>query len=175
MFLMTLIDDDDYREQFEKLYYKYNRIMYKVALDILQNHELAEDALSTAFLNISRNFSNISSFPSAKVKNYCIIVIKNAATDILRKEKRLITDHEAEYTEIADVENIETISDYNLLKKAISSLSDKEQEILYLRCIMNMSFREIGNILNIKEGTARQRMNQARNSLMKKIKGEDYV
>ena len=40
---------------------------------------------------------------------------------------------------------------------------------------MNMSFREIGNILNIKEGTARQRMTEARNSLMKKIKGEDYV
>lgn len=175
MFLMTLIDDDDDREQFERLYYKYNRIMYKAAMDILHSHELAEDALSTAFLNISRNFSNISSFPSAKIKNYCIIVIKNTAADILRKEKKFITDPETEYTEIADAENIETISDYNLLKKAISSMSDKEQEILYLRCIMNMSFREIGNILNIKEGTARQRMAQARNSLMKRIKGEDYV
>ena len=172
---MTAIGDDSDREQFEKLYHKYNRIMYKVAMDILHSHELAEDALSTAFLNISRNFSNISSFPPEKIKNYCVIVIRNAATDILRKEKRFITESEAEYTEIADVENIETISDYNLLKKAISSLSEKEQEILYLRCIMNMSFREIGNILNIKEGTARQRMSEARNSLMKKIKGEDYV
>ena len=172
---MTVIDDDDDREEFEILYHKYNRIMYKVAMDILHNHELAEDALSTAFLNISKSFSDISSFPSAKIKNYCVIVIRNAATDILRKEKRFITDHEAEYTEIADVENIETISDYNLLKKAIASLSEKEQEILYLRCVMNMSFREIGNILNIKEGTARQRMSEARNSLMKKIKGEDYV
>ena len=172
---MTVIDNDDNREGFEILYHKYNRIMYKVAMDILHNHELAEDALSTAFLNISRNFSDISSFPSAKIKNYCVIVIRNAATDILRKEKRFITESEAEYTEIADVENIETISDYNLLKKAISSLSDKDQEILYLRCIMNMSFREIGNILNIKEGTARQRMSEARNNLMKKIKGEDYV
>lgn len=172
---MTVIDDDSDREEFEILYHKYNRIMYKVAMDILHNHELAEDALSTAFLNISKSFSDISSFPSAKIKNYCVIVIRNAATDILRKEKRFITDHEAEYTEIADVENIETISDYNLLKKAIASLSEKEQEILYLRCVMNMSFREIGNILNIKEGTARQRMTEARNSLMKKIKGEDYV
>jgi len=172
---MTLIEDDDDREEFERLYHKYNRIMYKVAMDILHNHELAEDALSTAFLNISKSFSDISSFPSAKIKNYCVIVIRNAATDILRKEKRFITDYEAEYTEIADVENIETISDYNLLKKAISSLSDKDQEILYLRCVMNMSFREIGNILNIKEGTARQRMSEARNNLMKKIKGEDYV
>ncbi|MBQ7958445.1 MAG: sigma-70 family RNA polymerase sigma factor [Oscillospiraceae bacterium] len=172
---MTVIDDDDNREGFEILYHKYNRIMYKVAMDILHNHELAEDALSTAFLNISKNFSDISSFPSAKIKNYCVIVIRNAATDILRKEKRFITDYEAEYTEIADVENIETISDYNLLKKAIASLSEKEQEILYLRCVMNMSFREIGNIINIKEGTARQRMTEARNSLMKKIKGEDYV
>ncbi|MBR4093177.1 MAG: sigma-70 family RNA polymerase sigma factor [Oscillospiraceae bacterium] len=172
---MTVIDDDDNREGFEILYHKYNRIMYKVAMDILHNHELAEDALSTAFLNISKNFSDISSFPSAKIKNYCVIVIRNAATDILRKEKRFITDYEAEYTEIADVENIETISDYNLLKKAIASLSDKDQEILYLRCVMNMSFREIGNILNIKEGTARQRMSEARNNLMKKIKGEDYV
>ena len=172
---MTVIDDDDNREGFERLYHKYNRIMYKVAMDILHSHELAEDALSTAFLNISKNFSDISSFPSAKIKNYCVIVIRNAATDILRKEKRFITDYEAEYTEIADVENIETISDYNLLKKAIASLSEKEQEILYLRCVMNMSFREIGNILNIKEGTARQRMSEARNNLMKKIKGEDYV
>ena len=172
---MTAIGDDGGREQFERLYYKYNRIMYKVAMDILHSHELAEDALSTAFLNISRNFSDISSFSSEKIKNYCVIVIRNAATDILRKEKRFITESEAEYTEIADIENIETISDYNLLKKAISSLSEKEQEILYLRCIMNMSFREIGNILNIKEGTARQRMAEARNSLMKKIKGEDYV
>lgn len=172
---MTVIDNDSDRKQFEMLYYKYNRIMYKVAMDILHSHELAEDALSTAFLNISKNFSNISSFPSEKIKNYCVIVIRNAATDILRKEKRFIADHDAEYTEIADVENTETISDYNLLKKAISSLSEKEQEMLYLRCIMNMSFREIGNILNIKEGTARQRMSEARNSLMKKIKGEDYV
>ncbi|MBR6627254.1 MAG: sigma-70 family RNA polymerase sigma factor [Lachnospiraceae bacterium] len=172
---MTLIEDNDDREQFERLYHKYNRIMYKVAMDILHSHELAEDALSTAFLNISRNFSNISSFPSAKIKNYCIIVIKNAAKDILRKEKRFITVPETEYTEIADVENIETILAYNMLKKAISSLSDKEQEILYLRCIMNLSYSEIAHTLNIKEGTARQRMNQARNSLMKRIKGEDYV
>lgn len=148
--------------------------MYKVAMDILHNHEFAEDALSTAFLNISRNFSKISSFPSLKIKNYCIVVIKNTAKDILRKEKRIAADTEAEYTEIADTESIKTITDYKLLTEIIASLSDKEQEILYLRCILNLSFREIAHTLNIKEGTARQRMSQAQNSLMKKIKGELY-
>lgn len=174
MIYMILINDDD-REQFETVYNKYNRLMYKVAMNILHNHELAEDALSTAFLNISRIFSDISAFPQAKIKNYCIIVIKNAAIDILRHENKSDIEYDFEYTEIADTENIETISDYNMLKQAISSLTEKEQEILYLRCIMNLSFREIGNILNIKEGTARQRLAQARNSLIKIINGGNYV
>lgn len=158
-------------KQFEKIYNDYNRMMYMAAMNILKNHELAEDALQSAFLRISMNIKRISSFPSSKIKNYCMIVIRNSAKDILKKETKFNIDREADYSEIADTEDNYTITDYNMLKETITSLSENEQEILYLRCIMNLSFSEIAAALDIKENTARQRMHQARNSLLKKIKG----
>lgn len=157
---------------FETIYNDYNRMMYMAAMNILNNHQLAEDALQSAFLRISMNFQRISSFPSSKIKNYCMIVIKNSAKDILKKETRFNIDREADYTEIADIEDNDTITDYNVLKEIIASLSENEQEILYLRCIMNLSFSEIATTLDIKENTARQRMHQARSNLLKKNKGD---
>ena len=46
---------------FEKLYRKYYRLVYAVALDILKDSSLAEDAAAESFLKIARSFKKISS------------------------------------------------------------------------------------------------------------------
>ena len=47
---------------FEKLYRKYYRLVYAVALDILKDSSLAEDAAAESFLKIARSLRGAGSF-----------------------------------------------------------------------------------------------------------------
>lgn len=54
-FYMMLIDDEQNKSKFEKLYYEYRDRMMYVALSVLHNNEDAEDAVHNAFIGIAKN------------------------------------------------------------------------------------------------------------------------
>ena len=53
----------------EKLYLSYNKVMYKVAYGILNDHQLAQDAVQMAFVKIIDNVEKIDEV------DYIIILI----------------------------------------------------------------------------------------------------
>lgn len=52
LFLLEIIDTEDDRNKMELLYIKYQRLMFKVAKDILEDDYLAEDAVNDAFVKV---------------------------------------------------------------------------------------------------------------------------
>ena len=150
--------------QFEILYKNYNQLVYKIAFSILKNKENSEDVMQTVFTKICN--LKTKQLPSSKEATWLYAVTKNEALTFLRKENTYISLEEAynidtgkEYKELQDIVDTEK---YN---KIISGLSLKEKEIVSLKIVGELSFKEIARILNEPIGTVQWRYYKALNSL----------
>ena len=88
MIILMMIDTPEEKRKFTVLYEKYKFLMQKIAMDVLQDPYLAEDAVHNAFINLAKNIDNVGETDSTPTKRYLITITKNAAIDIYRKRKR---------------------------------------------------------------------------------------
>ena len=168
---LSLIDEEDDRMTFKDVYQKYNRLLYKIAFDILHSHYDAQDAVSDTFLYLAKKFRKFSGLPEEKFTSLIVIMVRGRAINIYRKNKKCIPLEEIE-SECAN-DDITDLVDTEHLRNIISSLSDYDKEVLYLKCVLGMSYKEMSGILSIKESSVRQRMMHARNALKKKLMQEE--
>ena len=138
--------------QFELLYKNYKLLVYKIAFSILKNKETSEDITQTVFTKIYS--LKKEKLPSSKEATWLYAVTKNEAISYYRKEKPNIA-----LEEVYDVSNetecryIQDIIEKEKYEKIISGLSLKEKEIVSLKIIGDLSFKEISRILNVPIGT----------------------
>lgn len=150
--------------QLEILYKNYNQLVYKIAFSILKNKENSEDVMQTVFVKIC-NLKK-EQLPSSKEATWLYAVTKNEALTFLRKEKTNISLEEAYNIDTGkECEKLQDIVDTEKYNKIISGLSLKEKEIVSLKIVGELSFKEIARILNEPIGTVQWRYYKALNSL----------
>lgn len=139
---------------FEKLYSKYNKLVYGIAFSILKNSQDAEDIVQIVFEKIYH--IDKSKLPTDKEASWLYTTTKNEAITLLRKRNNHL---ELEYIyEIEDENNeISEIISQDSYNRLISKLNDKEKEIVSLKILANLSFNEISNLLNEPIGTIKWR------------------
>ena len=139
---------------FEKLYRKYNKLVYGIAFSILKNSQDAEDIVQIVFEKICH--IDKSKLPTDKEASWLYTTTKNEAITLFRKRNNHL---ELEYTyEIEDENNeISEIISQDSYNRLISKLNDKEKEIVSLKILANLSFNEISNLLNEPIGTIKWR------------------
>ena len=138
-----IIDSPEEKRVFVVIYEKYRYLMMKVAHDVLKDNFLAEDAVHEAFIKIAHNMQNIHDVESVETKRYLIIVAKNAAIDIYRSRKKM---KEKMFID-------ELGEDAGPITYPV-----KYRDVFLLKYSNHMSNAEISKILNISEGTIRQRI-----------------
>lgn len=115
-------------------YEQYKTGLFRFALSILKDAHLAEDALQEAFVRLLQQ----NRLPDTeKAQAWLYRVIRNICYDVLRKRKR--DGIELSDSAATKGENWEFV-------ELISSLPQKEQEILALRFIGGFTHREIASI-----------------------------
>ncbi len=139
---------------FEKLYNRYNKLVYGIAFSILKNKEDSEDAVQTVFSKLY--VLEKDKLPTDKVGTWLYAVTKNEALLLLRKNNNdvgldTIYDLEDENNEIDKFINKDS---YNRL---INRLNQKEQEIVSLKILSNFTFKEIGELLGESANTIKWR------------------
>ena len=60
-----------------------------IPADILNDNQLAEDAVQEAFVRVAKHMENIGQPEETATKRYLITIAKHAAIDIYRKRNRL--------------------------------------------------------------------------------------
>lgn len=141
-------------ESFEKLYSKYNKLVYGIAFSILKNGQDAEDVVQTVFAKIYD--IDKSKLPTDKEASWLYTTTKNESITLLRKRNNHL-ELESIY-EIEDENNeISEIISQDSYNRIISKLNDKEKEIVSLKILAKLSFDEIANLLNEPTGTIKWR------------------
>ena len=172
MMYMALIDDENDKKAFEKLYYDNRILVYSIAMIILGNNALAEEAVSDAFLSIAKNFQTINKLNDHKKRKYIIITIRNASNMILRKEKNSLDDLPLDETIVSD-EDIANV-DFQILKKCMHDLNQTDKEIIYLRYTIGMDHKQISDTLCISQAASRKRLQKAKQTLKRLLEEEGY-
>ena len=162
---LSVIETDDLKSRFEELYIKYSQLMYAVAFKILKNNEDAEDAVHQSFLNIARHFDKVNNISRQDIKPYLAVVVRNAAINILRSNKR----HESVVQELSARDNTEVESfdnyGYNELVEAIKQLPQLYKDVLFLHYVEDFSVKETAEMLNLSKGTVYKRLERGKTIL----------
>ena len=131
----------------EELYKNYSKLVYGVIYSILKNTDETEDVLQNVFVKIFK--LDNEKLPTKSHLSWLYSVAKNETINYIKKHSKE-KNYESLY-EITDNDTeIEKVLDKEYFNKLIENLPPKQQEILSLKIISNLSFREIANILDIK-------------------------
>lgn len=131
-----------------ELYEQYKTGIFRFALSILRQSQLAEDALQETFLRLLSGRAN--PIPG-KEQAFLYRVARNICYDILRKRKR----------ETEEAQNQPAPTDRWEFLELIAPLSQKEQEIVSLKIIGGLTHAEIAKIIGTTTAGAKKRYERA--------------
>lgn len=156
---LQMIEGEQDKSKFEKIYLEYRNLMYYTAYNILKNNEDAEDAVHQAFVSIIENLEKIDEEVCPKTKSYVVIITERKAIDIYRNN--------AKWTDI-DVEDMGIcipLPGDNGLADALARLRPRYREVLLLRFYHGYTTKEIGDLFNMKSGSVNRLISRAKEAL----------
>jgi RNA polymerase sigma-70 factor (ECF subfamily) len=165
---------DGDRNAFNELVRIHARGVMNVIYRMCGDAQVAEDAAQETFI---RAWSHLGSFRvDMSLRNWLYRIALNTATDMLRKEKRILPGDVDDFF-LADPqpgpEGIYLQEERTaLVQAAIQSLPDASRAVLVLKEYEGLSYREIADALDIPIGTVMSRLNYARKTLKEKLEGQ---
>lgn len=161
---------------FEEIVKAYEKKVYSSALRMCKNVEDAEDIAQEAFLRLYKALPNFKG--DSSLSTYLYRITANLCVDALRKNSgaSVVSIYTAdedgeEYTiELPDgapspLEQLERKELAAAIREAIDELPDISREIIVLREIDGLSYKEIEETTGLEEGTVKSRLLRARRHL----------
>ena len=154
-------------QNIEEIYKKYFETVNKYLFCLTHNNDISEELTQETFCIAVQKISTYNG--KCKMSVWLCQIAKNLWYNKYKKEKRIKNIDEIELLNIEDIkttENIVISKDEKIsLYKKIQKLDDKSREVVYLRITGDLSFKEIGIILNKTETWARVTFYRAKNKL----------
>ena len=172
---LALIQDDWEKELFTEFYHRYERKLYAVALRILRNPTLAEEAVSETFFSVAKNFQKfleIYEKSCQEIGPWAIIIVKNASLRLLEKERRM--EPFPEEWDAPGSEDVESRNGYNRLVELILALPEDYRRVLDLKFVAEYTSREIASQLGLSVAAVEKRIERGRKLLIEKLREEGY-
>ncbi len=169
------------QEAFRNLINRYTLPLYNFVARITNRND-APDIVQETFIKVWKNISHFD-VEKASFKTWVFAVAKNTTTDFLRKKKILLfsdLDNKNEEEVNSFEENIldenllpdealEKLQDIEFLNATLKKLSSDENEILLLHYQEEMTFDQIGKILNKSLNTVKSQHRRALIKLRKTL------
>ncbi|HOB27164.1 MAG TPA: sigma-70 family RNA polymerase sigma factor [Bacteroidales bacterium] len=168
---------------FQELYKRYQRKIFSYILVSVKNKEITNDIFQEVFFKVINTIQSGNYREEGKFAQWIIRITHNAVIDHFRYQNKYATSPSNEDDDNGNYvfDNI-SVNNYIspedilikkenkvLIQQAVSTLSKKQQEVIYLRLNEDKCFREIANVQNISINTALGRMRYAIMNVKKKI------
>ncbi|HRD01466.1 MAG TPA: sigma-70 family RNA polymerase sigma factor [Candidatus Saccharicenans sp.] len=165
------------KEAFSVLVRKYQNKVFGLAINIVHNHETADDLAQEIFIKAYQALPRFRYQSEFGTWLYQIAI--NHIRDYLRRHKKEkddlcldeIPEIRAEEKEISErlAESQEEERRKRLIREKMEEMPEKYRLILSLRDIQGLSYEEIGRMLKLSAGTVDSRLHRARRLLRKKL------
>ena len=177
-FYLALIETDEDKTLFARIYEKYRQRMLKYALQILADEGNAEDIVHEVFLFIVQTgvgkIRNVEQ--EGNLWAYLSAAVRNQSYMFLKKQNGIqaIDSEFTEYIGTLQTDDVyQSESDYSYLVKIIRGLNPTYADVLYYALVQEMPSDRIAKLLNLKPATVRKRISRGKEILKEKL-GKDY-
>jgi RNA polymerase sigma factor (sigma-70 family) len=158
--IVALVARSD-QQALAELYDRFGRVAYGLALRVLRDEKLAEDAVQEAFLAAWRNADRFMP-QRAKASTWLLTFVHRRAVDLVRREDRRRTDPLPETLEPTPSESAEEDAwlrfERERVQAALRQLPDQQREALELAYYGGFSQSELAERLGQPVGTIKSRM-----------------
>lgn len=173
----NFLEKDD-ESSFSVIYNKYVVDLFAYGISLGFHRENCKDAIQDVFIKIYLSKNNIS-----KIENktgYIFRSFKNRLIDLEKKNsgKDNINSFDDKFTlEATVLDNIIDVETAAILKKKVNRLLENitpnQREAVYLKYVVGLNHKEIADILNIQEESARKLLYRAMEKLRESVSNDD--
>ena len=173
------------QESLEILICRHKSRVFSYILLIVKNQELAEDIFQETFIKVIRSLKRGKYIENGKFVSWVLRISHNLIIDHFRKEKlkgTISNDNSAvdifnsqkfaEDTVEDQMVNKQILSE---VKELIQELPEDQQQVIYMRHYMELSFKEIAEQTGVSINTALGRMRYALINLRKLIEQKNLT
>ena len=164
---------------FETLVERYQQQVYNLALRMVNNDADAQDLAQEAFVRAWRSLGSFHH--TSQFSTWLYRLTSNICIDFLRAQKRrkvvsltMLRDDEDSQWDLPDDDPLPeqqmiAAEEREALSRAFAALDPEFRQVLTLRIVNGCSYQQIGEILDLPEGTVKSRLSRAREQLRKKM------
>lgn len=144
-------------QDIEQIYKEYFKVVNKYLFCLTQNNDIAEELTQETFYKLVMKINTYRG--ECKMSVWICQIAKNLWYDYCRKNKKVVNIDDIN---LFDIQQISTVEEHviskdekRLLYKKMQELDEKTREVIYLRITGELSFKDIGDIMNKTENWAR--------------------
>lgn len=165
-----------------ELYDRFGRIAYGLALRVVRDAALAEDAVQEAFLAIWRSAPRFAA-ERAKASTWILTLVHRRAVDLVRREERRRAEPLDEQAESAQAtpgslgadDEVWLRLERERVRGALETLPDQQREAIELAYFGGFTQSELAERLGLPLGTIKSRMFAGLSRLREALEGTDGV
>lgn len=169
--ITAYLETDEQRVTVETLFETYKNLMYNTAYSVLKNPHDAEDAVADTLVKVCRSIDKFHGESEKAQRLLLYEYTKNTAIDRYRERKRktclslneILTADDPD----SDPCDIVLAEDFGNMQLPLSRLPQKYKDLLIMRYGEGLKYKEIADLLHIKETTVATRLMRAKAMLLK--------
>ncbi len=162
------IDDESDRRFMERVYRDNHRLMYWTAHKVMGAGRDLDDVVADACVSLIRKIHVIREMDGNILRAYVISTVRNTALSHLRVEgRRRVRDADANMEDLSadepgPLERVCALDMVARLMEAVGHLPAREQDVLRMKYLSEMTDAEIAEILGVERVTVRVALSRAR-------------
>lgn len=170
---LSMLETEQERKKMADLYEEHKYVLLHYAIKITRNQSMAEDAVHNAFISIIQKKDKYLNLDCMDFRRSTVIIVRNKCIDILRKQKHFVNKSIEEleiFLESDEVDVDDQVvfkSEYELIRKYINSIDEISKQVLLMKYILSMSYKEIGEELGMTPKHVDTRIMRAKKKVRK--------
>jgi RNA polymerase sigma factor (sigma-70 family) len=162
------MNDEQTRARFEGLMVPLMKEAYHLARWLMRNEADAQDAVQEAYLKAFRFFAGFHA--GANARGWLLRIVRNTCYDALGARYRQETALELDLEQVEDAApgpraHVDAKATIETVRAAIAALPVDYREVVVLRELEGLSYKEISEVAGIPLGTVMSRLARARDQL----------